>query len=167
MKIKASEIPEDIKPFSILDYKKINMKSVEVKLEPSIKMIYRLCKTCKENDGIGLAAPQVGIFDRIFVVFDSKEDCFDVFVNPTWKAKTEAGKSSEEEGCLSVTGLQFFVNRWNSIEAAWEEWSTDESGKKHKTVRKQVLDGLRARVFQHEHQHLSGICIVDVGVRGR
>lgn len=163
MKINFVDIPADTKSMPVLNYKKINMKSVEVKSPPSPRVIHRLCKTCLEHDGLGLAAPQVGIFDRIFVTrtFDSPENepSFWVYINPTWKAIADQGKSSQEEGCLSVPGLGFSVNRWEAIEASWVEW--DLHGPTKIT---RVLSGIEARVFQHEHQHLSGISIVDVGI---
>lgn len=110
----------------------------------------------KEEGGVGLAAPQVGVSKRLLLVrMDplSKDDKEDVrlFINPEI---TEAdGEKVIEEGCLSVTGISAEVKRFGSIrlQAKNTEWDVLELS----------ATDLLAVVFQHEIDHLDGILFVD------
>ncbi|MEK6878788.1 MAG: peptide deformylase [Nanoarchaeota archaeon] len=75
MKIDISNIPSNIKHINALDFKKIKIKSSEFDsnfiLDESLKkIIYRMIKTCLLDDGIGLAAPQIGVFKQLFIIKD-------------------------------------------------------------------------------------------------
>ena len=102
------------------------------------------------NNGVGLAAPQVGLNLSIFVMncTGNKRTC----INPSiLAASNEMG--IEEEGCLSFPNLKLPVNRPFSIVAHY--W--DESG----TEQTENLIGLEARCFMHEWDHCQGICFTD------
>lgn len=102
--------------------------------------------------GVGLAAPQVGLPLRMFVANPGEgPETEAVFINPRI-IKTE-GQLQEEEGCLSLPGLNTTIKRCESV-----------------TIQAQDLDGrplerigagLLARVFQHETDHLNGVMIAD------
>lgn len=103
-----------------------------------------------EEDGIGIASPQVGENIRLVVISTSNGPL--VMVNPeilkkSWRAETA------EEGCLSVRGVFGPVKRARSVTVKF----TDRDGKK------QQLDtsGLFARVIQHEVDHIDGILFID------
>jgi peptide deformylase len=107
--------------------------------------------TMYDEVGIGLAAPQVGASLRLMVVGDEEGRGAQVLVNPA--ITDQGGKVSAEEGCLSLPGIFAQVTRseWVTLEAH------DLGG------RPQVITarGLRARVFQHELDHLDGVLFID------
>jgi peptide deformylase len=105
-----------------------------------------------ETDGVGLAAPQVGISERI-VVIDSRQSPKEkmVLVNPVI-VKRE-GEATMQEGCLSVPGPFRDVKRAARVEVV----AQDVTGKKmHVTA-----EGLLARIMQHEIDHLEGLLFID------
>jgi peptide deformylase len=113
----------------------------------------------KENDGVALAAPQVGVSKRIFVVAPSSyEETAKwkplVFINPKL-VKTSKKMKEYQEGCLSVRWIYGKTNRHVSatVEAA------DENGNKFSFG----ASGLLAHIFQHEIDHLDGILFIDHG----
>ena len=113
-------------------------------------LIASMMETMHEYKGVGLAAPQVGINEQIFVV-DVGEGPFAV-INPKITRKS-VGHEQLEEGCLSIPKVLVNVKRAKSI---WVE-SLNEY---NQTVQKQLTD-LPARVFQHESDHLNGKLILD------
>ena len=112
-------------------------------------LIASLFATMKEHKGIGLAAPQVGVNEQIFVV-DSGKETFAV-INP--KVLKSEGADAIEEGCLSIPQLHVKVKRAKKVLVEF----TDESGERFRAE----LSGLTAKVFQHENDHLNGKLIID------
>ena len=112
-------------------------------------LISDLAQTMKENEGIGLAAPQIGISKQVVVVL-ADEESQDVLalINPHILKKSKE-KNIMEEGCLSFPGIYLDIKRSNTIEV--EALNLD--GKKVKFEAK----GLLARVIQHETDHIKGI----------
>jgi len=107
----------------------------------------------RANSGIGLAGPQVGITQRLFVSeIDGQTICL---VNPV--ITSCAGRAEMVEGCLSLPGIGVNVGRSEEIEVQ----GYDLHGRKH-AYRPQ---GLWARVMQHEIDHLDGVLICDYGER--
>ena len=122
------------------------------------KLSEDMFETMHNADGIGLAAPQIGISKRIFVVDGSMledeemKDFKEVFINPT--IESETGDAWEfEEGCLSIPAVRGGVSRKSNIHITYfdEKWN-----KKTKEY-----DGMRARVIQHEFDHINGKLFVD------
>jgi peptide deformylase len=109
--------------------------------------------TMYEAEGVGLAAPQVGILRRLIVV-DPREDGVVpmALVNPR---VVESSPQSEraEEGCLSIPGLRDVVERPASV-------TVEALGLDGEPVRLQA-EGLHARVLQHEIDHLDGVLFLD------
>jgi len=115
------------------------------------KLAKQLIKMMESDNGIGLAAPQVGIADRIIAV-DMKEDGPTVFVNP--KIVSRSLRSIEsEEGCLSVPGVWGIVDRHKKIKV--KAYSVDG---KAVTLN---LRNLYSTVFQHEIDHLDGVLFIE------
>ncbi len=122
----------------------------------------------REKFGVAIAAPQIGVALRIFIVggpvfasrkkedYDSKKHPDQVFVNPKIlkiSKKTKIG----DEGCLSVPGKYGTkVLRNDKVTISYY----DEKGKKHE----RGASGFLARVFQHEIDHLNGILYVDEAI---
>jgi len=116
--------------------------------------------TMHAEGGVGLAAPQIGVNKRIFIVEVKGADRypglppvpFQVFVNPeVLKVSRKIGYFVE--GCLSVPGQRIKLGRPKEL---WVRWQ-DETGR---TYRKK-LKGTLARIFQHELDHLDGILFTD------
>ena len=111
-----------------------------------IAAMFETMVACK---GVGLAAPQVGINEQIFVV-DTGKEAFAV-INP--KIIKSIGSEVMEEGCLSIPRVLVDVKRAKSVLVEFTD------GENHR-VRAQ-LNGLLAKVFQHEYDHLQGKLILD------
>jgi peptide deformylase len=97
--------------------------------------------------GVGLAAPQVGLPLRFFVTNIKGHR---VVINPKL-VSVFGGRVSKSEGCLTWPGRTTFVARHKGIVVAW----TDRAG----TSRTSTLTDFDARIFQHEMDHLNGVCI--------
>ncbi len=113
-----------------------------------------MIETMHKEDGIGLAAPQIGKSIAMFVIDISpiQEDAFPMtFINP--EILETHGSCPYKEGCLSVPGVSTEVIRPERIKMRY----TDLSGKQHEGV----ADGILARVIQHEFDHLNGVLFVD------
>lgn len=115
-----------------------------------METLQRMEYTMEGNEGVGLAAPQVGISQQMIIVKD--EDSNYAFFNP--KVIKEKGKRViDEEGCLSLPGVFLKIKRKEKVEV---EAQTLEG----ETVRIEAK-GLGARIFQHEIDHLQGILIIN------
>lgn len=116
-----------------------------------IKMILDdMLETLKKEDGIGLAAPQIGILKRLVVIDFGDENKFKM-INP--RIIKEEGESIDEEGCLSIPGVRGKVKRPEKIVVAY----VDENSKKLEME----AEGLLARCICHEIDHLNGILFTD------
>ena len=104
----------------------------------------------RANGGIGLAAPQIGMSRRLFVMeIDGRSwNCFNPGYQPLGEESVEM-----EEGCLSFPGKSCIVSRPRTILASYQN--------SHGQAVQEVLDGLPARCYQHEHDHLEGITMWD------
>jgi peptide deformylase len=122
--------------------------------EPLQRLIDDLIETMYAAPGIGLAAPQVGVPQRVFVVDLSvgrERDGLLVMVNPTFVERE--GMQLEDEGCLSVPGFNATVVRPSRAVLRGLDRHSQEQ-----TVE---ANGLLARAFQHEMDHLDGLVFVD------
>lgn len=131
-----------------------------------VQLIQNMFDTMHDANGIGLAAPQIGLAIRLFVIdltpFKDDEDyadfskdlsvCKKVFIN----AKIIEKKGEEEkfnEGCLSIPGVREDVMRPQTIIIEY----LDENFVTHK----EEFSDIRARVIQHEYDHIEGILFTD------
>jgi peptide deformylase len=114
------------------------------------KLIKRLKMTMKLHNGLGLSANQCGVFERLFVI-GSGDDVW-ACINPEILASSD-DISKDREGCLSFPGLSVSIDRPNWVEVQYFE----EDGKQ---VQKR-FEGLTARCFQHELDHMNGIRMID------
>jgi peptide deformylase len=117
--------------------------------EDVVELVGQMERIMRAANGVGLAAPQLGILQRIFV-YDSG-DGFQAIINP--KILQRKGEQVGVEGCLSIPGLQGDVLRANEVVVK----GMDQFGK---PVRIRG-EGLTARVIQHENDHLDGILFID------
>lgn len=131
----------------------LRKKSKEVKeINPRIlTLIGDMIETMYEAEGVGLAAPQVGILKRIFVIDIYDDEGPRVFINP--EILETSGSQTDEEGCLSIPGVTEPVERANYVKVK----AFNEKGEEF------ILEaeGLLARAVLHENDHLNGILFVD------
>jgi peptide deformylase len=114
------------------------------------KLVADMFDTMRDAPGVGLAAPQVGVLERIFV-WEIEEDS-GVLINPVLVRRSQDTEEAEE-GCLSLPGLAYPVTR--ASEVVVEALDLDGS--------RQTIEagGLLGRVFQHETDHLDGVLFTD------
>ena len=117
--------------------------------EKTHQLLDDLYETLIKANGAGLAAPQVGVLRRIFVV--KVDDLYFECINP--KIISQKGKQTGEEGCLSVKGKYGRVTRPNFVTVK----AFDRNGKEF-TVN---AEGFLARAFCHENDHLDGVLYID------
>ncbi len=114
------------------------------------EIVDKMWATLKDVRGLGLAGPQIGILKRVFV-YDLGEG-HEVMINPeiVWQSEETV---EDTEGCLSIPGNEMKVSRAAKIRIKGLDLSGEE--------REIEAEGLTARVFQHEMDHLNGVMIID------
>ncbi|UCD59788.1 MAG: peptide deformylase [Flavobacteriaceae bacterium] len=135
---------------------------------PQLKeLITNMWETMYKANGVGLAAPQIGLPIRLFIVDtgpfaeddgltpeeqEALKNFKKVFINA--KIEQQSGTNwAFNEGCLSIPDVREDVTRMDTIEMSY----VDENFKPHK----ETYDGLLARVIQHEYDHIEGILFTD------
>ena len=155
----------------IVAYGDAVLRKVGVEIDkdyPNLKeLIANMKETMYNASGVGLAAPQIGKAIRLFVIdaspFAEDEDLDDaerenlknftrVYINPQI-VEEEGEEWTFNEGCLSIPDVREDVNRQPKVTLTYQ----DEDFNTHT----EVLDGLAARVFQHEYDHIEGILFTD------
>ncbi len=111
----------------------------------------------REQNGVGLAAPQVGILSRFLVMMDPDTETVYKMLNPKIISRGDK-KCTMEEGCLSVLGSDYLpvysnVSRPETVVVEW----TNENGERLGAE----MSGLPARIVQHETDHLDGVLFID------
>ena len=142
---------------AVMEITKIGHEVLRKKAEPVQKitkktqtLIRDMIETMYAAEGVGLAAPQVGLSERIIII-----DIGDgpiAMVNPEIIA--HEGSEIDVEGCLSIAGRHGYVKRWLETTVQF----LDEKGKPHRMV----TNGLLSRAIQHELDHLNGVLFVDI-----
>jgi peptide deformylase len=118
-----------------------------------VKLVERMKRLMGEAAGVGLAANQVGVLQRVFVVQpEAEEEAPRALVNPAIVERS-GQKEIENEGCLSMQGVLIPVERDLAV--------TIEARDEHGEEVRLELEGLAARVIQHELDHLDGVLIID------
>ncbi len=117
--------------------------------ERILQLAQDMIETMRDANGIGLAAPQVGILRRIIVL--EGEDSPIIAINPN--ITYSEGEITDLEGCLSIPGYSGYVKRAEKIIVEY----IDEN---RNTVKREV-SGYLARAFMHEIDHLDGILYID------
>jgi peptide deformylase len=115
------------------------------------RLVARMSSLMLDASGVGLAATQVGVLRRVFV-FVPEDDQVAVLVNPEIVRRSDE-VDTDDEGCLSIQGITVPVERAVSIRLE----GRDENGKDVALD----LEGLPARIAQHEYDHLDGKLIID------
>ncbi|MBM7560535.1 peptide deformylase [Fusibacter tunisiensis] len=117
-------------------------------------LVEDMIETLHYADGVGLAAPQIGILKRV-VVIDLYDDKGPVtLINPRLLASK--GSQIEQEGCLSLPGQSGYVERPSEVRVAYE----DLNGESHEIEGQELL----ARALCHEMDHLEGVLYIDKAI---
>ncbi len=127
----------------------------EIKSKETQQLIEDMVETMEAEEGIGLAAPQIGVLKKLALVgIQQEDDSYELLIvfNPVIKVLDETTESCWE-GCLSVPGLRGLVERPRKIEVRFLDQNAEE----------QVIEaeGFAATVFQHEIDHLFGTLYID------
>ncbi|MES2732981.1 MAG: peptide deformylase [Bacteroidota bacterium] len=131
----------------------IEKDSIDVK-----KLSEDMFETMYSASGVGLAAPQIGLSVRLFVVDgapmdeDALKDFKKVFLNPEI-LQEEGEEWAYEEGCLSIPGIRADVYREEKLTIRYYDVDWNEHT--------EVYEGMAARVIQHEYDHLEGVLFID------
>jgi peptide deformylase len=114
-----------------------------------LKLLHNMVDTMYAAEGVGLAAPQIGISKRVIVI-DAGEGLIEL-INP--EILEQAGEQTDTEGCLSIPGMAGEVTRANKVVVKYL----------NRDGQQQTIEGeaLLARALQHEIDHLEGILFVD------
>jgi peptide deformylase len=126
----------------------------------SLKLIKGMLKSMRKADGVGIAAPQVGVSLRVFIVAPQPSERYPyspsippiAMINPVLKSHSRT-RTTDWEGCLSIPGIRGRVPRYNRIEIEFTLPSGERRGA--------VLTGFVARIFQHEFDHINGMVFLD------
>jgi peptide deformylase len=148
--------------FPIVAYGDPVLKKLAVDIDKNYpqleELLANMYETMYESNGVGLAAPQIGLSIRVFIIdggpFEEEEvkDFKQVFINP--KIKNESGDPWKfNEGCLSIPGIREDISRMEEIEIEFY----DENWTKHT----KTYSGLAARIIQHEYDHIEGVLFTD------
>ncbi len=152
-------LPIYLDPQPVLFKKAEKLSADEIKIGKFSNLINDMKNTMRNANGVGLAAPQVGVSVRIAIidikaVSDADEDILEL-INPTIKKKS-LKKTIMEEGCLSIPAVYGNVKRPEKITISYQ----DSSGK---TLTLNA-DGFLARVIQHEIDHLDGVLFTSKAI---
>ena len=131
----------------ILKQKAMPVKKVDRKTK---QLLDDMAQTLYKAEGVGLAAPQVGVSSRV-VVIDAGEGLIEL-INPVIVEKS--GSETASEGCLSIPGIWGEVERYAEVTVE----ALNREGKKIRINGK----GLLARALQHEIDHLEGILFIEL-----
>lgn len=138
-------------------------REIDENYEGLDQLIEDMFETMIDSEGVGLAAPQIGKSIRLFIIDSSRmEDVDDepelknfrkIFINP-YITEEWGDRWSFSEGCLSIPNIREDVSRPSSLKIEYydENWEFHE----------EEYDGVRARIIQHEYDHLDGKLFVDL-----
>ncbi|NLC53910.1 MAG: peptide deformylase [Firmicutes bacterium] len=139
-------LPIITEPNPLLRQKAKPVKKITKRIK---KLAQNMLETMYAADGVGLAGPQVGVVERIIVI-DVGEGPI-ILINP--EIVSAVGQARDVEGCLSVPGRNGYVTRADKVKVA----GVNLEGRQVELVG----EGLLARAFQHEIDHLEGILFID------
>ena len=139
----------DAKDEAILRRKSNKVPSIDRGI---LRLIDDMLDTLYEQNGVGLAAPQIGVSLRVIVIHLPEEEHPKILINPQI-VKAE-GEMNGDEACLSVPGYVGQINRFNDI-------TVKALNEKGQLKRYKANGGLLARALQHELDHLDGILYYD------
>jgi len=149
-------MPVDVNQLRIIHYPEPILREKAQPVDPTDAELRavaeRMFELMEEAEGLGLAAPQVGLPWRLFVTEARDDEPRRVFVNPEIIGTSNEAETAEE-GCLSLPNVHVEVRRPKQVTIR----ARDLEGEAFTVTR----DDLSARVWQHEFDHVEGILIID------
>jgi peptide deformylase len=120
----------------------------------------------KNPEGVGLAAPQIGIPLRIFLVRPTKHTKPEIFINPEITKYSQRTQSSKDkngvyEGCLSLPNHYAPLSRSMSVTVKYQTLKKLDANRYTLDAMQQTFTGFPAHIVQHEMDHLNGILFID------
>ncbi len=125
-------------------------KCLPIERGEDLNWLQELRTLCARHNGAGLAAPQIGILKRAFVVMPLGHGRNFFMINPT--IVRMSGEEEGPEGCLSYPGVWCQVKRATGIVVKYYDWTWRQ--------REDMFVSFEARIIQHEYDHLDGVCHV-------
>lgn len=155
-KEKISLAAGDLDSLKVVKYPDPRLREVCTPIDEITDDVRSLAAKMKEimfaNNGVGLAASQVGVTVRLFVTSPSfQEDDFHVYINP--EIISSEKPITDEEGCLSFPGIYCKIKRPSVVTVRALDLDGNEI--------REIYTELAARAFQHELDHLNGILLAD------
>jgi len=126
----------------------------EILTSPFQNFLHDMVDTMRNSGGVGLAAPQVDVSKRVFVMESGASVPLTVVINPKVEYRPEFGKKRSTEGCLSIPGKRATVQRYKRIHLSYFNQNGEQISEE--------ATGFKAVIAQHEYDHLNGVLIVDV-----
>jgi peptide deformylase len=130
---------------------RMEARPVETFDDDLLRLVARMKDLMKEANGVGLAATQVGVLRRVFV-FAPDEERVLALVNPVLPKRADES-DVDDEGCLSIQGVSVPVERSTAVRLEGLDEHGSEVG--------YDLEGMAARIAQHEFDHLDGKLMID------
>lgn len=124
------------------------------------KLVDNMFKTMYHSSGVGLAAPQIGLSIRLFVIdaspFKDEDTATEgfkrIFINAEI-LEEDGDKKRFNEGCLSIPGIRGDVERKPKITIRYQDLNFD--------THTESYEGIQARIIQHEYDHIEGVLFID------
>jgi len=157
-KFDTTKMIEIVEP-SLIEGKISEPINLETEFNEIVKLGEKMINLCVEKNGLGLSAPQVGVFKRMFVWMNGPNQ-FQIVVNPTWIA-SEKKKTNLIEHCLTYPGKNYYTQRFKRILVKFDVFNPTKN--KFEVIKKN-LENERAYIFQHEADHLDGNTIATKGI---
>jgi len=129
----------------------------DIVTEKMQKLFDDMIETMYDAQGVGLAAPQVNVSKRIFVMGGATIPTT-VVVNPKVRYLDEYGKKDSREGCLSIPGRRVRIKRFKRLHLDYINRLGDYVSRE--------VGGFEAIVVQHEYDHLNGVLMIDLLLEG-
>ena len=131
------------------------VKKIDTKIKKLIKNMHDTLLAAHDPEGVGLAAPQIGVSLQLFIMKPAKRAKIQTFINPKIikiekeSAKKSRTKSATLEGCLSIDNVWSPIRRAAKIQVVYQS----EDGQKHE----EWFSDFKAVIIQHEIDHLNGV----------
>lgn len=158
---KIVTVPSDVlrkpaKPVLALDASVLNI----------LKNMEKTLKDAKNPQGVGLAAPQIGLSLRIFLIRPAAAGPITIFINPeiikfSQRQNVPTGKKGVYEGCLSIPNHYAPIRRSTSVTVKYQTPKLLSTMNYELSTKTAVFSGFPAHVIQHEMDHLNGILFID------
>jgi peptide deformylase len=142
------------------------VEAIDKRVLSVIKDMDKALKEAKNPQGVGLAAPQIGVSMRIFMIRPEKRGKITTFINPqityfSQRLIDPHSKNGVYEGCLSVPNHYAPVSRSMSVTIKYQVLHQLSANDFQLTTKNENYSGFAAHVIQHEMDHLNGILFID------